>query len=204
MKTVFVDVERCIGCRHCELACAKAHHEPLPDLSNPLPSDLPRPRIGVELGVDFLTFPLKCRHCNPAPCVQICPSGALSRDPEFDTVMVQEDLCISCGMCAMVCPFGAMTFAMSKTTGKKTAYKCDNCIERQKEDQVPACVEACKTGALTFGSANDAVKAAKKDFALNITRTVQGDASSSVPENIQAYQAIRESLARLGPLPSSK
>jgi carbon-monoxide dehydrogenase iron sulfur subunit len=107
-------------------------------------------------------------------------------------------------MCAMVCPFGAITFVASKKTGKKTAYKCDNCIERQKKNQIPACVEACKTGALTFGYVNDAIEDARKDFALNITRTIQGDATSTIPDNIQAYQSIRETLARIGPLPSSK
>ncbi|MDD4649189.1 MAG: 4Fe-4S binding protein [Desulfoplanes sp.] len=204
MKTVFVDVERCVGCRHCELACARAHQEPVPDSGQPLGPDSPRSRISVELGVDFLTFPLKCRHCNPAPCVQVCPTGALYRDPEFDTVLIQEDLCISCGMCAMVCPFGAMTFAVSKKTGKKTAYKCDNCIDRQKKDQLPACVEACKTGALTFGYVNEIIKEAKKNIVLDLTRTIQGGQKTSIPENMLEFQAIRETLARLGPLPSSK
>ncbi|MBW2010744.1 MAG: 4Fe-4S dicluster domain-containing protein, partial [Deltaproteobacteria bacterium] len=110
MKTVFVDVEKCVGCRHCEIACAIEHSQKKDLMSVLQDTPQPQPRIKVGLGIDFMTFPNRCRHCDPAPCRQICPTGAIYRDEESGSVLVKEDECISCGMCAMVCPFSAITF----------------------------------------------------------------------------------------------
>ena len=203
MKTVFVDVARCIGCRHCETACALEHssNKDLMSVLNDNPQ--PQPRIKVGLGIDFLTFPNRCRHCDPAPCMQICPTGAIYRNAEYGSVLVNEEKCISCGMCAMVCPFSTISFYSTPQTGKPVSHKCDDCIDRQNKNIRPACVEACKTGALRFGESNTVISRAKQEIVMKITGDIKGLPSAGEPENISMFKNIKEKIAALGPLPSS-
>jgi carbon-monoxide dehydrogenase iron sulfur subunit len=85
MKTVFIQPELCIGCRQCELACAVEHSASKDETAAFLESPVPRTRIHVEPGpVSSTAFPNRCRHCNPAPCIQVCPTGAMARDAEYD------------------------------------------------------------------------------------------------------------------------
>ncbi|MEA1968576.1 MAG: 4Fe-4S dicluster domain-containing protein [Thermodesulfobacteriota bacterium] len=203
MKTVFVNVEKCIGCRHCEIACAKEHSNNKDLLSILNDDPQPQPGISVGLGIDFMKFPNRCRHCDPAPCQQICPTGAIYRDEESGSVIVKETSCISCGMCAMVCPFSAITFHRTPAVNTLISYKCDDCIERRKDGREPACAEACKTGALIFGNINEIISSKKQDIVMEITKDIKGIEPSEVPENIRIFQSIKEKLAQLGPMPSS-
>jgi len=204
MKTVFVNAAKCVGCRHCEIACAKAHAT-REDMQAVLHDDpRPRPRISVGLGIDFMKFPNRCRHCDPAPCHQVCPTGAIYRDEALGSVLVNEARCISCGMCAMVCPFNAIRFYPTADTATDVSYKCDDCIARQAAGRDPACVEACKTGALVFGEVNAIIDGLKKDVVMDITRDIKGMPPADIPGNIRMFQGIKEKVAQLGPLPSSK
>lgn len=161
MKSVFVNPERCIGCRQCEIACAVAHSLS-GDLIGAL-SEEPRPqsRIHVEAGGGMTAFPARCRRCVPAPCQMVCAGGAIGRDEARGVVTFDERKCISCAMCAMVCPFGAVTYHVSARVGRKVAMKCDGCEQRLAQGRVPACVEACKTDALVFGKLDDLIRAGR-------------------------------------------
>ncbi len=87
-----------------------------------------------------------CKHCEPAPCLEACPTGALFRT-EFDTVVVQQDICNGCGYCVPACPFGVVESA--KEDGK--AHKCTLCYDRLKGGLEPACAKACPTDSIQFG-----------------------------------------------------
>jgi formate dehydrogenase iron-sulfur subunit len=87
-----------------------------------------------------------CKHCANAACVQACPTGALFRT-EFDTVVVQQDICNGCGYCVPSCPFGVV--ALSEIDGK--AHKCTLCYDRLKGGLEPACAKACPTDSIQFG-----------------------------------------------------
>ncbi len=202
MKTVFVRPERCIGCRHCEIACAVEHSRSKDLFEAFFEEPKPSPRIHVELGMEFLTFPNKCRHCEPAPCMEVCPTGALYRDGETGSVLVNYDKCIACAMCAMVCPFDIISFRKVWHVNflKTVNYKCDHCIDRQREGREPACVEACKTGALVFGEVNDIIRSSRKDFTLRTTRALQGEEAPELPEGLAAFREIMKKVAHLGPL----
>ena len=115
MKTVFVHPERCIGCKQCESACAVAHSQTKNLFLAVFESPPPKPRIHAEPGLTMNTaFPNKCRHCNPAPCMSVCPTSAIHRADDFpEIILVDEHKCIACGMCAMVCPFDVITFFAS-------------------------------------------------------------------------------------------
>jgi len=163
----------------------------------------PLPRIKVGQGIDILTFPNRCRHCDPAPCMQACPTGAIFRNVDHGSVLVKEDRCISCGMCAMVCPFSAIIFHNTRETDNQISYKCDDCIDRRRKEIIPACVEACKTGALLFGGINEIINKSKQDVVMKITSDIKGIKPSGEPENIIKFKGIMEKIAGLGPLPSS-
>ena len=203
MKTVFINMSRCIGCRHCEIACL-IEHSAKKDLGSVLNDEpKPLPRIKVGLGIDFSTFPNRCRHCDPAPCRQTCPTGAIFRDIDQGSVLVKEDKCISCGMCAMVCPFSAILFHNTREANNQISYKCDDCIDRRRKEIIPACVDACKTEALVFGEINEIIGSSKQDVVRKITSDIKGVESFGEPKNIVMFKAIMGKIAGLGTFPSS-
>ncbi len=151
MKRIFVDYKKCLACKACETACAVEHH-PAHNLFAALGDRKTQVNVRV-LGIEHESFPLSCRHCDPADCLNACPSGAISRDPVSGAVQLDAALCKACAMCAMVCPFDAISFKLTHRSpyNREVAYKCDLCNERIKEGGTPACVEACHSGALVYG-----------------------------------------------------
>jgi formate dehydrogenase iron-sulfur subunit len=102
-----------------------------------------RPDAG---GVRWLMSSDVCKHCTSAACLEVCPTGSLIRT-EFDTVVVQEDICNGCGYCVSACPFGVID--RRETDGR--AWKCTLCYDRLKGDLQPACAKACPTESIQFG-----------------------------------------------------
>lgn len=201
MKTVFVNPERCIGCRQCEFACAVEHSRSGVTELAPYEDPPPRKRIHVETGFSPNTsFPNRCRHCNPAPCQQACPTAAIWRDAERNVVLVESGKCIACAMCAMVCPFDAITFHPLADGGRPrvVAVKCDGCLERVKRGRIPACAEACKTGALVYGEVNDLVREERlraTNAALAAAETQE--AEMKVPETVRGWRDWRATVTRI-------
>ena len=91
-----------------------------------------------------------CKHCHNAPCLEACPTGALFKT-EFDTVVVQQDICNGCGYCVPACPFGVVD--LSTADGK--AHKCTLCYDRLKGGLEPACAKSCPTDSIQFGELSD-------------------------------------------------
>ncbi|PIV55807.1 MAG: 4Fe-4S ferredoxin [Caldiserica bacterium CG02_land_8_20_14_3_00_36_38] len=201
MKGVLVRPERCIGCRHCEVACALEHSQSKDLFIMLREIPLSEPRIHVEVGINFLTFPNRCRHCDPAPCMQVCPTNALERDEATGSVVVNYNKCISCTACAIACPFGVIQFkeVYQVKLKREVNAKCDNCMDRQLEGRVPACVEACKTGALEFGEINELIRVSRKDFTVRMTKSQGAEVEvPKIPENIKAFRGVLEKLASEG------
>ena len=203
MKTVFVHPERCIGCKQCEIACAVAHSQSKNLFLSVFETPSSKPRIHAEPGMTLNTaFPNKCRHCNPAPCLSVCPTAAIHRPSDFDDiVMIDARKCISCGMCALVCPFDVITYYPAATAPEKAAVatKCDHCIDRQRMGMVPACVEACKVEALEFGEVNELVKAARTRYSQTVSIAV-GEIKSEIlalPANVEAWRGFGAAVTHL-------
>lgn len=87
-----------------------------------------------------------CKHCTHAACLDVCPTGALFRT-EFDTVVVQEDICNGCGYCVPACPYGVID--QRKDDGR--VWKCTLCYDRIGDGLEPACAKACPTDSIQFG-----------------------------------------------------
>ena len=142
MKRVFIKEKVCMGCHLCEVYCQQQNSQSK-DLIKAFKKESPRPLPRVKLEEKGeVSFSVRCQHCEDAPCVQACLTGAISQDAETGVVTVDADKCIGCWTCILVCPFGAIRRDMEQ--GK--AVKCDLCRGRD----VPACVANCPNEALIY------------------------------------------------------
>ena len=129
-KALYIDYHKCTGCRLCELVCSVSHD----GISNPTRS---RIRV-IKWEAEGLYIPMSCQQCQDAPCMNVCPVKAISRDTELGRISVDYDACIGCRSCVGVCPFGAMSF----NSIDKQVFKCDLC------DGDPQCVRFCDVKAV--------------------------------------------------------
>lgn len=164
MKRVFVRVERCLGCKTCELACAVQHSVTKSLFTAIAESPLPRRRIYVEKGKNY-RLPLACRHCEEAPCIDACIAGAMHRNPKgVITNIGGRQKCTGCWMCVMVCPYGVI--------GRQTqvAVKCDLCPDQE----VPACVVSCPTKALVYTEPEEFARLVRQKVASTVSTPSEG------------------------------
>jgi carbon-monoxide dehydrogenase iron sulfur subunit len=142
VKSIFVNIDRCVACKTCEITCALNRSSVARRFPEAIYEEVQAmPRVRVEPTGGEGGFPIQCRHCEDAPCLDACPSGALYRDEE-GLVLVHAERCIGCWMCMMVCPFGAP----QPFRHYRKVIKCDGCKGRDE----PYCVESCPTHALVF------------------------------------------------------
>jgi formate dehydrogenase iron-sulfur subunit len=113
------------------------------------------PTVGAPVqdedpGVRWLMSSDVCKHCTNAACLDVCPTGALFRT-EFDTVVVQQDICNGCGYCVPACPYGVI----EKRESDGRAFKCTLCYDRLGAGLEPACAKACPTDSIQFGELDE-------------------------------------------------
>lgn len=150
-KVLYVNHEKCTGCRLCELVCAVSHD----GISNPA-----RSRIRVmKWEAEGLYIPMTCQQCQDAPCLKVCPVKAISQEEQTGRVTVDYNTCIGCRSCVSVCPFGAMSF----NTIDRRVLKCDLC------DGNPQCVRFCEVKAVDFVEADDVSIDKKRKAAQRIS-----------------------------------
>jgi carbon-monoxide dehydrogenase iron sulfur subunit len=196
MKQVVVHPDRCVGCMQCMLACATAHSRNGSLLAAVHETPRPGPRIHVGAGRFNEGFPNRCRHCDPAPCQAACLTGAIYRRAGTATVMVNPDRCINCASCAMACPYGVIRFHEDPLgpAGRAIAVKCDNCSARRAKGLIPACVEVCKTGALTYEELDEAMRRQNRSVARSMSTEAPAPA---VPAGIALLKSVKQSQLAL-------
>lgn len=164
-----IDLDTCVGCHACAVACKQwndiGEWGPLPDVdgSGPRPEGAWLNRVHsydvtTPDGTGMtLHFPRSCLHCENAPCVTVCPTGASYKRRTDGIVLVDEDLCIGCGLCAWACPYGARELDEASGVMKKCTLCADRIDNPQlaPEDRLPACVRTCPTGARHWGDLGD-------------------------------------------------
>src|SRR5438034_7151913 len=176
----FTDTTVCIGCKACQVACHQWNDLPAePGPNNGLPvlsgdsydntrslSDVnwrhvkfieqfsPDPNRSEAA---WLMMSDVCKHCVNAPCLEVCPTGAILRT-EFDTVFISEPACNGCRDCVSACPFGVIHMSASRGT----AQKCTFCYDRLQNGLTPACAQACPTNSIQFGKVADLKKRAEE------------------------------------------
>jgi len=160
----YTDTTVCIGCKACEVACKEWNQLPATNGGrNTLSGDSydnTRRLDGIhwrhvkfieQFSPDrregrWLMMSDVCKHCVRAGCLEVCPTGAIIRT-EFDTVVIQSDVCNGCRDCIGACPFGVID--INPVSG--TAQKCTLCYDRMRAGMTPACAQACPTASINFG-----------------------------------------------------
>jgi carbon-monoxide dehydrogenase iron sulfur subunit len=165
---VSIRLERCLGCKSCEIACAVAHSCAGELMALIRSGEKPKSRVIVE-AYGQKAVPIHCNHCEEAVCVLVCPTGAVYRKSKADPVLVDGARCIGCRMCVQACPFGVI--AMNPEG--KGVLKCDLCVERLNQGKEPACVVSCPTKALVFGDEKKAGRAKRQRAAAQMAEAAE-------------------------------
>ena len=158
-----IDLDTCVGCHACVVHCKEwntgGYPAPLSDTdpygADPTGTWLNRVH-SYEVEAPGRTprvvhFPKSCLHCEDAPCVTVCPTGASYKRTEDGIVLVDEDLCIGCKLCAWACPYGAREFDGATGVMKKCTLCIDRIYNDHLADPTPACVSTCPARARHFG-----------------------------------------------------
>jgi len=194
---ILIDTVKCAtGCTGCVDACNEenglvGNDRPETDAQYIRKVTLKEKSTGFET-----SLPLLCQHCETAPCVDVCPTGASFIRPD-GIALVDKHICIGCRYCMMACPYKARSFVhenvenqkLAAPRGKGTVESCTMCVTRIDRGTIPACVEACVAethNAMLFGDLNNpnsdisvALKAhggkqLRSDLALNTGVRYQG------------------------------
>src|SRR5687767_13927663 len=159
----FTDTTVCIGCKACEVACKSWNQLPAREGGQPELSGISYDNTVQLSGTTWrhvkfieqfdgpyngrwLMMSDVCKHCVQAGCLEVCPTGAIVRT-EFDTVVIQSDVCNGCRNCIAACPFDVIDM----NPVNNTAQKCTLCYYRMKVVMTPACAQACPTASIQFG-----------------------------------------------------
>ena len=163
-----IDLDTCVGCHACATACKQWNTSgtigPLTDIDpygkDPDGSWLNRIRtyeVDETPNSKTVHMPMSCMQCDEAACVTVCPTGASYKREEDGIVLVDQDKCMGCNLCAWACPYGARELDQDQGVMKK----CTLCVDRiydeelPEQERQPACVLSCPTSSRVFGDFDD-------------------------------------------------
>lgn len=174
---ILVDTTKCIGCRLCQGACQQKNNLPaLPEkirANETYPAQLSATALthvefyktgGSDAAPVFTGIKRQCMHCLEPACAAVCPVGAIVKTP-LGPVTYDAEKCLGCRYCMAACPFNIPKFEWDSPNPR--IAKCTMCADRIAQGQLPACVDACPTGALKFGTRQELVAEAQARIAAN-------------------------------------
>lgn len=143
-----IDLERCIGCHTCKIACKMENGIEVGsgirvETVGGLHQDTP---AGKYPDLSMYYLPVPCMHCAKPPCLDACPTGAIYKR-EDGIVVVSEEMCNGCQVCIPACPYDVLTYNQEKDV----VWKCHFCAHRIDEGLEPFCVTCCEMRAMFFG-----------------------------------------------------
>ena len=156
-RGLLIDLTKCVGCRECERACAKANN--LPEEEGAKDLSATHYTVVQSYNNDQTYVRRLCMHCNQPTCVSACLVGAFTKT-ETGAVLYDESKCIGCRYCMQACPFEVPRYEWGSLTPR--IQKCRMCYERVAAGNQTACAEACLFGATTFGDRDELIKEARK------------------------------------------
>ena len=145
---IVVDLDRCIGCHGCEIACKNENNIALGEYWNKV---VERGPFGEYPDLEMYFLPTMCQQCEDPVCVRVCPSGAVYKSKADGVVRIDTMKCIGCHSCNQECPYHANTFSEMR----RAMDKCTLCAEARERGEDPACVKNCSGKALHYGDIND-------------------------------------------------
>ncbi len=170
-KSVLVDIPKCIGCGSCQEGC-KTWNNRLPEATEFTDNWLNPPKETTKTWTIIKPYYMEkdgrttrrfvkeqCMHCLSPACVSACPVTALTKNKD-GAVVYDDNLCIGCRYCMVACPYFKVNFEWEETFPRIS--KCHFCFDRIPRGDLPACVEACPTGTLTFGPRSTIIQKAKE------------------------------------------
>ena len=160
---IVTDLDRCVGCLACSVACKVVNGVPTGSFWNKTLRIGPNPREGgsgqwPDVELDFLN--VQCQHCENPECVKVCPTGA-SHKTEDGTVQIDKSKCIGCQFCAMSCPYNVRYL----NEEERVVEKCTLCGQLTSVGEEPKCVAACCASARFYGDLDDPNSDASKALA---------------------------------------
>ena len=164
----YIDTTTCIGCKACEVACQEWNDLPpevsgqtgtyqtMPDMTAQFWNLIRFNEHESERGFHWLMRKDQCMHCADPGCLIACPAPGAIVQYANGIVDFNQDQCIGCGYCITGCPFDVPKFAPET----RRVYKCTLCADRVATGLQPACVKACPTSCLQFGTKDDMLEIA--------------------------------------------
>lgn len=159
-KLLLVDIDKCIRCYACEIACKQENDFPLGLRALRVVTIGPR-EVNGELQLDFV--PTMCVHCDDPSCSYFCSQGAIVKRADGVTV-IDEDKCEGCQLCVPGCPYGALHFDAEK----KIVRKCSLCVSRIDAGLEPSCVQHCIGGSLQFVTPEELEKITRDEHVVRM------------------------------------
>lgn len=159
-----INVDRCIGCWSCEVACKMENNVALGERWNKVVQVEP---YGSQDDLSTFWLPVMCQQCEGSPCVSVCPTGASYRDPETGMVLVDKSKCIGCKYCMIACPYGVRSW----NKAEQVVEKCTLCKHLTDAGEQPACVKNCCGKARFYGDLDDPAS----EVSQELTRYSEGD-----------------------------
>ena len=187
--------DKCRACRRCEVACIAAHHGMSFKEAMKHRDELVS-RVQVVKADGFKTT-VRCHQCPHAPCVNVCPTGALQQD-EKGRIIMRVQYCVACKMCMAACPYGTITMetigmpsvdgedgeTIAQRARREVAVRCDMCRAWRMENgkRITACMEACPAHALSLVLADGTVVEVPKPEKKAVESASGGEAGADAPK----------------------
>lgn len=146
--TIVTDLNRCVGCLACSVACKTINGVPVGNFWNKTLRIGPNPTEegGNWPDVEVYFMTVSCQHCKNPECVHVCPTEA-SHISDDGTVQIDKEKCIGCQFCVMACPYGVRYL----NEEERVVEKCTLCEQLVAEGGLPQCVTQCGGMARWFG-----------------------------------------------------